>query len=270
MVWSGTTAVHEKPAIPGEALLSRERSFPIPRQRHRGNAKDKAGTCPHACMRRHFSPKPSLTLPLFLHRSIIMNPLLILASGSTIRAQMLRAAGIDFAIDSPRIDEESFRASLLAEDASPRDVADTLAEAKAQRVAHRNPGARVLGCDQVLELDRQILGKPSSRDDARDQLRQLRGKTHRLLSAAVLYEQGEPVWRHVGTARLTMRDFSEDFLDGYLERNWPGIGDSVGAYKLEEEGVRLFSRIEGDHFTILGLPLLELLNHLSLTGAIDA
>ena len=199
-----------------------------------------------------------------------MNPPLVLASGSSIRAQMLRSAGLSFAVDSPRIDEEAIRAALLAEEAGPRDIADALAETKARRIAAKHPGARVLGCDQVLDLEREILSKPGTRAEAAEQLRRLRGRTHRLLSAAVLYEAGEPVWRHVGTARLTMRDFSDGFLDRYLDRTWPGIGESVGGYKLEEEGVRLFSRIEGDHFTILGLPLLELLNHFALTGAIDA
>ncbi len=199
-----------------------------------------------------------------------MIPDLILASSSSIRADMLRAAGLEIDTDSPRLDEDLLRAALLSDEASPRDIADALAEAKARKIAGKRPDMRVLGCDQVLEHDGVLFNKPQTKDEASDQIRQLRGKTHRLLSAAVLYEDGAPVWRHVGVARLTMRDLTDAFLQRYLARNWPDIGSSVGGYKLEKEGVRLFSRIQGDHFTILGLPLLELLNHLALTGAIDA
>lgn len=195
---------------------------------------------------------------------------LILASGSTIRASMLRNAGLKIAIDSPRIDEDAFKAALLMEDATPHDIADTLAEAKARKIAQRYPQERVLAADQVLAFGKELLSKPESPEEALAQLQNLRGQTHQLLSAAVLYENAEPVWRHVGRARLTMRQVSDTYLEDYVTRNWPGIGESVGAYKLEEEGVRLFSRIQGDHFTILGLPLLELLNFLAIRGSIPA
>ena len=195
---------------------------------------------------------------------------LVLASGSEIRAEMLRAAGLSPRIESPRVDEEAIRAALLEETASPRDIADALAEAKARKVAGRFPAAWVLGCDQVLEFEGELLNKPQTPEEARSQLTKLRGKTHRLLSASVLYEKGEPTWRHVGVARLSMRQFSDEYRDDYVSRNWPGLSETVGAYKLEQEGVRLFSRIDGNHFTILGLPLIELLNHLSLRGVIDA
>ena len=195
---------------------------------------------------------------------------LVLASGSQTRAELLRNAGLAIAVESPRVDEDAIKAGLQEEGASPRDIADTLAEAKAQKVARKHPETLVLGCDQVLDFDRRILSKPETRDDARAQIEMLRGQTHRLLSAAVLYHEGRPIWRHVGTARLTMREVSDGYMAGYLDRNWPDIATSVGGYKLESEGVRLFSKIEGDHFTILGLPLLELLSFLSIRGSIPA
>lgn len=194
---------------------------------------------------------------------------LVLASASAIRRQLLENAGVMVTVSPARIDESAMKAALLAENAPPRDIADTLAEAKARKISARHPGHLVLGCDQVLAFDGTCLSKPETPNDARRQLTNLRGATHRLLSAGVIYLDGEPLWRHVGTARLTMRSFSDDYLDGYVTRNWDSIRHSVGAYKLEEEGVRLFSRIEGDYFTILGLPLLELLAYLTLRGDID-
>ncbi|CUH64991.1 Maf-like protein YceF [Thalassovita gelatinovora] len=194
---------------------------------------------------------------------------LILASGSEIRQNLLRNANVPFRIEKPRIDEEMVKASLLAEDAKPRDIADTLAEMKALKISEKFPDALVIGCDQVLDFNGLSLSKPSSKQDACTQLQQLRGERHMLLSAAVICQAGKPIWRHIGQVRLRMRDFSDDFLDGYLDRNWPEIGYCVGGYKLEEEGVRLFSRVDGDYFTVLGLPLLELLSYLTLRGELQ-
>ncbi|MDQ2094311.1 Maf family protein [Rhodalgimonas zhirmunskyi] len=195
---------------------------------------------------------------------------LILASGSEIRQQLLRNAGLDFEVVKPRMDEDAIKAALLAEGTSPRDLADALAEGKAVKVSGKRPGALVLGCDQVLEFEGRVFSKPESPEEARAQIAELRGGRHRLLSAAVIAENGKPIWRHVGTVRLQMRDVSDAWLDGYVARNWESIRHSVGGYKLEEEGVRLFTRIEGDYFTVLGLPLLELLAYLVDTGDIDA
>jgi septum formation protein len=195
---------------------------------------------------------------------------IILASGSAIRATLLRNAAVDFDVQIARIDEDAVRAALQAENATPRDIADTLAELKAQRVASRHPDALVIGCDQILAQDRRIFAKPETPADALAQLQALRGGTHQLLSAAVIYGEGKPLWRHVGVVRLTMRNATDAYLADYVDRNWHSIRDAVGAYKLEEEGVRLFTRIDGDYFNVLGLPLLELLSYLTLRGTLPA
>lgn len=195
-----------------------------------------------------------------------MSEPIVLASGSKIRAEMLRNANVPFEVMTAPVDEELIRESLEAEGTSPRDIADSLAEAKAQRVSAKLPGALVLGCDQVLDFDREVFTKPKDQDDAIAQLKRLRNNRHTLLSAAVIYENGKPVWRHVGMVRLLMRDFSDAFLKDYVNRNWDSIRHTVGCYQLEGEGVRLFTRVDGDYFTVLGMPLLEILAYLTLRG----
>ena len=198
-----------------------------------------------------------------------MSQNLILASASAVRGDLLRNAGLDFTMQPARIDEDMIKAALLAEAASPREIADTLAEMKALKVSDKNPGAMVIGCDQVLDFEGHVLSKPATANEARQQLHAMRGKNHDLMSAVVVCEAGKPVWRHVGVVRMTMHAFSDAYLDGYIERNWDSIRHSVGAYKLEEEGVRLFSQIQGDYFTVLGLPLLDLLSYIKLRGVIE-
>lgn len=194
---------------------------------------------------------------------------MILASGSEVRAALLRQAGIAFSVTKPKIDEEMIKMSLIADKAPPRDIADCLAEAKARKVSGKTPGALVLGSDQVLDLGGTLLSKPKTPQDAIAQLQQMRGKRHDLLSAAVICEDGKPIWRHVGKVTLRMRELSDGFITSYVDRNWDSIRHAVGAYKLEEEGVRLFSRIEGDYFTVLGLPLVDVLNYLVLRGDLE-
>lgn len=193
---------------------------------------------------------------------------IILASASSIRRTLFENAGVPVQTDVARIDEQSIKASLLAEGAKPRDVADTLAEMKARKIASKNPQALVIGCDQVLDFEGTLLSKPRSQDEAIEQLSKMRGKTHKLLSAAVIYEDNKPVWRSVGQVRIHFGQSSDTYLADYVARNWDSIQNSVGAYKLEEEGARLIARIEGDYFTVLGLPLLDILSYFSLRGII--
>lgn len=191
-----------------------------------------------------------------------MSKPLILASQSPIRRALLENAGVSVEALPARIDEEAIKDALLLDGAPPRDIADALAEGKARKVSMKRPEAMVIGCDQVLSFKGRLISKAESIDEARMILSELRGERHRLMSAAVIYEDGDPKWRHIGEVRLEMNNVSDDYLDDYLVRNWDSVRDAVGCYKLEEEGVRLFSRIDGEYFNVLGLPLLPLLAYL--------
>ena len=194
---------------------------------------------------------------------------LVLASGSSIRAQLLRNANVDFDVQVPRVDENSLKQAMIADQAKPRDIADALAEIKARKISAKTVGAWVIGCDQVLDFKGQMISKPKSPEQAVHQLSEMRGQTHKLFSAAVIYENSQPIWRHVGQVRLQMRNVSDRYLAGYVDRNWEDIRHAAGGYMLESEGVRLFERINGDYFNVLGMPLLEILNFLALRGAIE-
>ncbi|MRG54724.1 Maf-like protein [Phyllobacterium sp. SYP-B3895] len=194
---------------------------------------------------------------------------IILASKSPFRATLLKNAGISFTAQAANIDERAVEAPLYDTGATPEDVALVLAEAKALDVSERNPGALVIGSDQTLSLGDEVLHKPADMDAARRQLLKLSGQTHHLNSAVVLARDGETLWRHVSVARMTVRGLDPGFIGRYLSRAGEIALQSVGAYQIEGEGVQLFEKIDGDYFTIVGLPLLPLLVELRREGAID-
>jgi septum formation protein len=194
---------------------------------------------------------------------------LILASSSPFRADILRNAGIAFSVEAAKIDERSVEAPLLGSGASPENVAEILAEAKALEVSARFPNSLVLGCDQTLSLGDELFHKPADMDDARHHLLKLSGQTHELNSALVLARSGMTIWRHMSVARLTMRRLSPQFIGKHLEHVGNRILKSVGAYQYEGEGIQLFDKTEGDYFTIVGLPLLPLLSALRTQGELD-
>ncbi|TPG20423.1 septum formation protein Maf [Sphingomonas koreensis] len=194
---------------------------------------------------------------------------LVLASQSASRRAMLDAAGVPYEAVPPRVDEAAAKASLRGEGVSPRDLADALAEMKAVKVSASAPGALVLGSDSLVALeDGTVLDKPVDRADAAAHLRQMSGRRHDLISAAVIAENGRPVWRVVDRAKMIMRPLSEAFIERYLDREWPAIAGCVGCYRIEGPGAQLFSRIEGSQFTVLGMPLLQVLDYLRVRGVL--
>jgi septum formation protein len=191
---------------------------------------------------------------------------LILASASPSRRQLLANAGLAFDVEPSGIDEEEMKRSLLAERASPQEIAEKLAELKALRVSGRHGSAMVVGGDSTLACNGRLFDKPPTLEAARKQLLALRGQTHELFSSVVVARSGVRLWHWNERARLTMRPFNEPFLDAYLARAGDTVLTSVGAYRLEGLGAHLFSRVDGDYFTILGLPLLPLLSFLQGHG----
>jgi len=196
---------------------------------------------------------------------------LVLASQSSSRRGMLAAAGVPHEAMAATVDEEAMKAGLRADGVSPRNLADALAELKATKLSHRFPADLVLGCDSTVAFDDgTMIDKAASREEQRDLLRRLSGTRHKLHSAAVVCEGGRPVWRHVDTAILHVRSLSDGFIEAYLDAEWPAIGQCVGGYRIEGPGAQLFARIEGSQFTILGLPLLPLLDYLRQRGVLDS
>ena len=191
----------------------------------------------------------------------------VLASTSASRMAVLRGAGVEFEAVSPGVDEDAAKAALLGDGAGPREVADALAELKAVRVSARREGL-VIGADQTLDLDGALIDKPASLAEARERLKALRGRMHRLHAGVVVAQGGQPIWRDVQTSTLWVRPFSDAFLDDYLAREGEAVLKSVGCYRLEGLGAQLFTRIQGDYFAILGLPLLGLLDLLRRHGAV--
>jgi len=195
---------------------------------------------------------------------------IILASGSRTRRDVLQSAGLAFTAQPADVDEVAIREMLLADDASadPADIADVLARTKAETVSAASPDAIVIGADQVLACRGRIYEKAKDVDAAREALLSLRGETHQLHAAVVIAEGGEVTWSLTDTAHMSMRKFSMSFLAEYMVRSGSAVTESVGAYRLEGLGIQLFDKIDGDYFTILGLPLLPLLAELRARGAL--
>jgi septum formation protein len=193
----------------------------------------------------------------------------VLASGSASRRAMLENAGVPFEVAPVHVDEDAAKASLTAAGTSGRDTADALAELKALKASARDPAALVLGSDSIVELaDGTLLDKPTSREEAGEHLRRMSGQRHRIHSAAVIAEGTRPVWREVDTAQLFVRPLSAAFIESYLDAEWPEIAGCVGCFRIEARGAQLFARLDGSQFTILGLPLLPVLDYLRVRGVL--
>lgn len=194
---------------------------------------------------------------------------IVLASGSVHRKELLKNAGIDFTVEPCDLDERAIEAPLVESGVGPDDVAAVLAEAKATDVSERHPGQIVIGADQTLSLGDEVFHKPANMEEARKSLLKLSGRTHRLNSAVVLVEKGVVTWRHVATAEITLRPLDPGFIGRYLAAAGQKALTSVGGYQIEKDGIQLIEKIEGDYFTIIGLPVLPLLAELRRRGEID-
>ena len=192
----------------------------------------------------------------------------VLASSSKTRKTMLEAAGVLFETFPAIVDEDEIKASLQAEGSDAAFIAEALAEHKASYVSRKLPGVLVIGADQILECENRIYSKPVDLTVAKDQLSDLCGKEHSLISSVVVFRDNQRLWHHTDSAFLRMRKFSTDFLSFYIDELGQDLLESPGCYRVEDRGIQLFSKITGDHFTILGLPLLPLLDYLRIQGVV--
>ena len=194
----------------------------------------------------------------------------LLASASEIRKELLEAAGVALRVRPAAVDEEMFRQALEAEGAAAREMAIALAEIKAKRISAAVPEILTIGCDQILEFDGMAHGKAATLQEMREFLIKLRGRTHRLYSASVICDGGNTVWRACTYADVTFRKFSDNYLDGYINRGGSALLNSVGCYRFEQEGVRLIAKLTGDVHAVYGLPLIPILGYLAERGILQS
>ena len=194
---------------------------------------------------------------------------IVLASKSQIRSLLLEKSGIEFSTVDPAIDEKEVKLSYISNNYPTRDIADVLADMKARKISNRFPDSIVIGCDQILDFNSKILSKAKDQDELIHQLKQLQGNKHKLHSACVVYNAQKPEWRFIGSVSMTMRNLSDRYISKYVQDNWDDIKHSVGGYQLESSGISLFSKIDGDYFSVLGLPIIQLIDHLLNRGVIE-
>jgi septum formation protein len=194
---------------------------------------------------------------------------IVLASKSQIRSLLLEKAGIQFSTVDPAIDEKEVKLSYISNNYPTRDIADVLADMKARKISNRFPDSIVIGCYQILDFNSKILSKAKDQDELIHQLKQLQGNKHKLHSACVVYNAQKPEWRFIGSVSMTMRNLSDRYISKYVQDNWDDIKHSVGGYQLESSGISLFSKIDGDYFSVLGLPIIQLIDHLLNRGVIE-
>ena len=194
---------------------------------------------------------------------------IVLASKSQIRSLLLKKVGIEFSTVDPAIDEKEVKLSYISNNYPTRDIADVLADMKARKISNKFPDSIVIGCDQILDFNSKILSKAKDQGELIHQLKQLQGNKHKLHSACVVYNAQKPEWRFIGSVSMTMRNLSDRYISKYVQDNWDDIKHSVGGYQIENSGISLFSKIDGDYFSVLGLPIIQLIDHLLNRGVIE-